>query len=95
MPDVDRTPREDAKIYAPWSHQVAAALNRYQENGFGHPFTCGSTEHPKAKLVAGMRRWYCLQEGCAYTQNWAWTFMADPELERRLERTLEQLKNLR
>lgn len=68
-------PNHPSKIHAPWTPEVATALNHYQKHGLGHAFTCDNPGHPPAKLVAGPAGWHRLQEGCTYTQGWAWTFM--------------------
>lgn len=70
------------KIFAPWSPEVAAALNHYQNNGAGHPFTCGrgrgQDRHHESgvSLAATGEGWHCPRSDCDYTQTWAWTFMA-------------------
>lgn len=57
-------------------------LNRYQNAGRHHPFTCpnrGDGEHrffngDLGALVATRRAWIC--PWCDYTQDWAHDFMA-------------------
>jgi hypothetical protein len=82
------------KIEAPWTDEQVANLNRWQENGRVHPFTCGSGDRMDAahrkiqerdggdfgQLVATLDGWVC--PACDYRQNWAHDFMlvvpADP-----------------
>ena len=60
-----------------------ARLNASQVDGRFHPFTCpnrGDGEHrefngDRGALVATRRGWIC--PWCDYTQNWAYSFMAD------------------
>ncbi len=55
---------------APWTPEETTALNRYQQAGWMHPFTC---PHGHGDLVATEAGWIC--EGCSYTQDWAHDFM--------------------
>lgn len=59
------------KITAPFSDTEVTALNAYQEDGDGHPFTCICGDH--VILIATKEGWIC--KNCAYTQNWAWSWM--------------------
>lgn len=68
-----------AEIQAPWDEGTVRALNAYQEQAYFHPFTCRNRPHPgnqEAVLVATAEGWVC--RSCAYTQDWAHAFMADP-----------------
>lgn len=58
----------------PWDAQTVRNLNQFQHQSGMHPFTCVDATHPV--LVATANGWRC--ERCAYTQNWAHSFMADP-----------------
>lgn len=75
-------------IRAPWTQDIADALNRYQRGGRYHPFTCGSGNRTDAfhaaavanyglydagQLHAVLNGWIC--HACDYTQDWAFTFM--------------------
>jgi hypothetical protein len=77
-------------IRAPWTQEVADALNAFQRAGRFHPFTCGSGNrgnefHAAAianyglndagQLHATLNGWICM--GCGYTQDWAFTFMVE------------------
>lgn len=63
-------------IVAPWTEDQVRELNRYQQAGFMHPFTCGGDECREV-LVATENGWKC--PNCDYTQNWAHPFMASKE----------------
>lgn len=70
----------DRRVRAPFTLTETDSLNGYQASGAGHPFTCGSDECPdglagREVLRAAEDGWHC--DGCGYTQNWAWAFMAD------------------
>lgn len=76
------------KITAPFSPEAVQALNEYQTatcNGMPfHPFTCANRSDPGhgreggdlGTLIATQDGWVC--PVCSYTQDWAHTFMADP-----------------
>lgn len=75
------------QLVAPWSPEQVDALNRWQNNGHVHPFTCGSGRRMDAahrsyqaefggdhgQLVATPDGWKC--PACDYRQNWAHDFM--------------------
>lgn len=76
-------------IYAPWTDEQVAALNRWQDCDWVHPFTCGKRDTPDHKLdakvhgkhdhgilIATTNGWQC--PVCDYTQNWAHDFMLNP-----------------
>lgn len=78
-------------VRAPWSQEVADALNAFQRAGRFHPFTCGSGNRGDAlhaaavknyglsdagQLHATINGWIC-PGGCEYTQDWAFTFMVE------------------
>lgn len=69
-------------LRAPWTAEQVEALNRYQTEGWMHPFTCGNPartndNHPHGgNLVATQSGWIC--EDCDYTQDWAHEFMFQP-----------------
>lgn len=60
------------KITAPWSPEQVAALNKWQQLGYVHEFTC---PHGHGPLTAQRDFWMCLR--CGYTQEWAHDFMCD------------------
>jgi len=68
-----------APIRAPWTNEQVFALNRYQRDGWMHPFNCPN-EHPgdHRKLTATDQGWRCPEPGCDYRQDWAHAFMAEP-----------------
>jgi hypothetical protein len=76
----DQPHNETAPIRAPWTNEQVSALNRYQRDGWMHPFNCPN-EHPgdHRKLTAIDRGWRCPEPGCDYRQDWAHAFMADPD----------------
>ena len=55
---------------APFTPQQVEALNKYQNCGIWHPFTCGNCRNV---LTATEKGWICSQ--CDYTQDWAHDFM--------------------
>jgi hypothetical protein len=73
-----------AIIHAPFSEAEVVALNRFQNSGAFHPFTCpnrSDTPHrwdgfDKGILVATTAGWTCAD--CDYQQDWAFAFMAGP-----------------
>jgi hypothetical protein len=69
-----------AEIQAPFTPEQVAALNRFQQNENGHPFTCANGRDDKhldgeGVLVATPEGWICPY--CDYTQDWAHDFMAE------------------
>jgi hypothetical protein len=56
------------KIHTLWTPEQVAALNRYQEQGQFHPYTCGGAECREV-LYATEDGWKCPK--CPYTQTWA------------------------
>ncbi|MER6350603.1 hypothetical protein ABT186_01805 [Streptomyces sp. NPDC001634] len=68
------------KIYAPWTPEQVSALNRFQQRGGMHPFTCGKDHHSvRVVLMAHRDGWHCSDPECGYRQDWAHAFMADPD----------------
>lgn len=58
-----------------WTPEVVEALNRYQDDGRFHPYTCpnrGDGRHVVTRdlgmLMATPRGWAC--PSCTYTQDW-------------------------
>lgn len=67
---------EHGMLEAPWTDEQVVALNHYQQNGPGHPFT--GERHPDGSeriLIATNSGWIG-QEGGPVIQTWAWKFMA-------------------
>jgi hypothetical protein len=78
-----------ARIEAPFTDHVVAALNRWQAAPHVHPFTCGGDrgdaahkayaaqhgQHDWGILVATRLGWRC--PVCDYVQTWAHDFMLD------------------
>lgn len=64
-------------IQPPWSPEQVKALNRFQEAGFVHPFTCPNNHGSQDERVlkATPNGWVCLR--CGYTQDWAHRFMLE------------------
>lgn len=55
-------------IKAPFTPEQIDALNKYQNSGIFHPYTCGN-EKCRQDLIATENGWIC--PCCEYTQNWA------------------------
>jgi hypothetical protein len=66
-------------IRPPWSERQVATLNRLQASGLMHPFTCGAAHPLHQTLIAETDGWHCPDESCDYRQDWAHSFMADPD----------------
>ncbi len=62
-----------SKLEAPFTAEQVVALNRWQQRGDIHPFTCGNDSR-HAVLVATEEGWHC--PDCDYRQRWAHNFMA-------------------
>lgn len=63
-------------VVAPWTPEQVDSLNRYQESGLMHPYTCPNRDdHCDAVLVATADGWIC--RPCGYTQDWAHPWSAD------------------
>jgi len=69
---------------APWTINQIVALNRWQECGYVHPFTCPRHDNSESevRLVATEKGWRCSKFDCHYEQDWCHDFMLDgpPEL---------------
>ncbi|MFD7705630.1 hypothetical protein [Streptomyces sp. NPDC059786] len=67
------------EIRAPWTSEQVDALNRFQQEGGGHPFTCGKPGHQVyPRLTATHAGWVCPDPDCDFTQDWALALMTDP-----------------
>lgn len=64
------------RVEAPFDDQQVENLNRYQQFGLFHGFTCGRDHDDPRHLVATPAGWVCPKEGCEYTQTWAHEGMA-------------------
>lgn len=67
----------DKKITAPFTKDQVDALNKWQQAGYVHPFTCCSTNRSECpdegQLIATEEGWVC---PCGkYKQLWAHDFM--------------------
>ncbi|BBZ93135.1 hypothetical protein BRDID11004_59660 [Bradyrhizobium diazoefficiens] len=56
-------------IEAPWTDAQVENLNRWQQSGHVHPFTCPNHHDASRVLIAKPDGWHC--PGCEYTQTWA------------------------
>lgn len=61
------------KVNAPWTDGQVDRLNRYQQDGRMHEFTCVNDHDGDRRLVATREGWICLH--CDYKQKWAHEFM--------------------
>lgn len=70
------TPTE---ICAPFTSEQVDALNRWQAEGPGHPFTCAALHSTGRSPVLNATHsgWICPDPACDYTQDWALAVMAD------------------
>lgn len=62
--------------FAPWSDSQVELMNKLQQSGKVHPYTCGSAKC-RSILVAKNEGWIC--PTCGYCQNWAHEMMANIE----------------
>ena len=72
-----RDERMNEHTHAPWTDEQVAALNRYQQEGQGHPFT-GNRHQDGSEciLVATNAGWVKCCSDETIVQTWAWDFMA-------------------
>lgn len=61
------------KIIPPWDRDTVRGLNRWQANGYVHPFTCAQC---RAVLIATKSGWACPVSDGHDRQGWAWAVMA-------------------
>lgn len=83
------------EIHAPWTDEQVVQLNRFQNLGVMHPFTCGWRErHPgeDGTLVATRLGWECPAPGCDYSQGWAHAAMADKDFLDTQEKFIENMR---
>jgi hypothetical protein len=71
--------RDETVIMKPFTPDQVEWLNRFQNDGRFHPFTCGC-DGCRSVLVATEEGWVC--PDCDYTQDWAHGFMAQERPER-------------
>lgn len=70
-----------AAIFAPFTAEQIEGLNRWQNAGYVHEFTCPTNHESSRTLIATEGGWHC--PFCDYRQNWAHDFMASgPPLDR-------------
>jgi hypothetical protein len=61
-------------LRAPWTPEQVEALNRFQQRGDVHAFTCLNDHGDLGRtLLATEQGWICPH--CDYTQNWAHSLM--------------------
>ncbi len=75
-------PAPTRAVGVPWGRDQVDSLNRYQESGLMHPYTCPNraidhreTGGDRGVLVATVDGWRC--PDCDYTQDWAHRWSAD------------------
>ena len=56
-------------IEAPWTDEQVFNLNRWQQAGHVHEYTCPNDHEGSRVLVACNDGWHC--PSCPYTQAWA------------------------
>jgi hypothetical protein len=79
------------KIYALWTPEQVAALNASQASGRYSPMRCeGDHVRPAPRLVAYEDGWQCWSPECEYTQDWAYEWMADPQMPGPPKETLKE-----
>jgi hypothetical protein len=61
-------------LEAPWTDAQVENLNRWQQAGHVHPFTCPNDHAESRVLLAQNDGWHC--PSCEYTQTWAHAMMA-------------------
>jgi hypothetical protein len=64
-------------LKAPWTKEQIEKLNKWQQSGMVHPYTCGGKKDGKdcrEVLAATENGWIC-PANCGYTQNWAHDMM--------------------
>lgn len=61
-------------VRAPFTPEQVERLNKWQQCGVVHPFTCGNPDC-RSDLVATPDGWKC--PNCNYIQDWAHAFMAN------------------
>jgi hypothetical protein len=67
-------------VKAPWTAEQVDTLNRFQNLGYVHEFTCGNDHEGSRALVATRAGWIC--PNCDYRQDWANEAMFAPQPER-------------
>lgn len=65
---------KQGKSYAPWTDEQVECLERWQDDGKNHPFTCVCGE----SLIPYKDGWLC--DSCGHKQNWCHNFMLSSEL---------------
>jgi len=72
-------------VQAPFTAEQVVTINKFQESGVAHPFTCGKRDqatHLWEHGDFGILR--ATEDGlvcdyCEYTQSWVYDFMMDPD----------------
>lgn len=80
----------DAYVSAPWSDEQVANINRFQNAGAFHPFTC-NCPHPARnyRLKAFTDRLFC--EHCGFEQLWVFPDMANGSAMRSWEESMTRI----
>lgn len=63
-------------IEAPWTDEQVTALNHYQQDGHGHPFTGKRYPDGTERILIATNLGWIAEEGGPVIQTWAWEFMA-------------------
>jgi hypothetical protein len=56
---------------APFTADQIAVLERWQDCGVVHPYTCGGDHDTEHKLIPLTCGWVCPDPSCVYSQTWA------------------------
>jgi hypothetical protein len=92
MTDIEELDTRKAKdwITAPWSDEQVENINRFQNAGAFHPFTC-NCPHPERnyKLKATNEGLRCTD--CGWDQRWVHVFMADGSAMANWEESMSRL----
>ena len=73
---IDEETLKSYEIHAPWTDEQVAALNRYQREGRGHPFTGKRHEDGSECILIATNQGWIKCDGGSVVQTWAWDFMA-------------------
>jgi hypothetical protein len=74
---------EPEKIYPPWSDEEVVVLRAWQNAHPVEAMLCTQNTHfspPTLPMVATILGMCCQEEGCGYTQEWAYAYMLEDAL---------------